>query len=240
MSTRVQILLSYTWSHSLDNSSNDTVPFFSKQVFPTETDYGSSDFDVRQSFSGAVTFAIPGVRKPGVLSLLTKDWSLDAVVVARTGFPFNTNIYATTPDPLFIVTTRPDRLARQPLWIAQPGAPGAKALNYDATTNTGAFSIPVAGQGSEGRNDIPGFGFTQVDLSIARKLRLTERVNLQIRGDAFNVLNHPNFTNPDGYIEFGPLDLQAGSMLNHGLGGLNSLFQEGGPRSLQISLKLTF
>lgn len=240
MSTRVQILLSYTWSHSLDNSSNDTIPFFSTQVFPTETDYGSSDFDVRQSFSGAVTFSVPGVQKPGFLSLLTRDWSLDAVVVARTGFPFNTNIYATTPDPLYIVTTRPDRVARQPVWIMQSGAPGGQALNYNAITNTGAFVIPTAGQGSEGRNDIPGFGFTQVDLSIARKLRLSERVNLQVRGDAFNVLNHPNFTNPDGYIEFGPLDLQAGSMLNHGLGGLNSLFQEGGPRSLQISLKLTF
>jgi len=240
VSTRLKILLSYTWSHSLDNSSNDTVPFFSKQVFPTETDYGSSDFDVRQSFSGAVTFAIPGVRKPGVLSLVTSDWSIDAVVVARSGFPFNANIYATTPDPLFIVTTRPDRVAGQPVWIAQPGVPGGKALNYDATTNMGAFSIPVAGQGSESRNDIPGFGFTQVDLSIARKLRLTERVSLLVRGDAFNILNHPNFTNPDGYIEFGPLDLQAGSMLNHGLGGLNSLFQEGGPRSLQVSLKLTF
>jgi hypothetical protein len=240
VSERVKVLLSYTWSHSLDNSSNDTVPFFSKQVFSGEADYSSSDFDVRHSVSGAVTISLPGVEKHGMLSLVTKDWSLDAVVVARTGFPFNANVYATTPDPLGIVTTRPDRVSGQPLWTAQPGAPGGKMLNYNLVTNAGAFTIPLAGQGSEGRNDIPGFGFTQVDVSVARKFPVTERVSVQLRGDAFNVLNHPNFTNPDGYVEFGPLDLQAGSMLNHGLGGLNSLFQQGGPRSLQISLRLAF
>ncbi len=95
-------------------------------------------------------------------------------------------------------------------------------------------------QGTEGRNDIPGFGLTQIDLSIGRKFSVTERIKLQFRADAFNVFNHPNFTNPNGLIEFGPSALQSQSMLNTGLGGLNALFQEGGPRSLQLSLKLTF
>jgi len=117
-------------------------------------------------------------------------------------------------------------------------------VQYDPNTGAivgGAFAIPsTLRQGTEGRNDIPGFGFTQVDLSIARSFALTERVSLQFRTDAFNVFNHPNFTNPDGYIEFGTTYLQSSMMLNRGLGGLNPLFQEGGPRSLQLSLRLMF
>jgi len=69
---------------------------------------------------------------------------------------------------------------------------------------------------------------------------LTDHVHLQFRADAFNLLNHPNFTNPSALIGFGPSFLQSSAMLNQGLGGLNPLFQEGGPRSLQLSLKLNF
>jgi hypothetical protein len=118
--------------------------------------------------------------------------------------------------------------------LGQPCA-GGKGLN------PAAFGIPSsARQGTEGRNDIPGFSLTQVDASIGRKFPITEHLNLQFRADAFNVLNHPNFTNPQGYVEYGSFYLQSRQMLNQGLGGLNPLFQEGGPRSLQLALKLVF
>jgi hypothetical protein len=126
-------------------------------------------------------------------------------------------------------------------------------LNSTMDPNTGAitggaFAIPpvdpVTGaflrQGTEGRNDIRGFGLTQVDLSISRKFPLPEKFNLQFRADAFNVFNHPNFTNPSGAFDFGATGLRSTLMLNQGLQGLNPLFQEGGPRSLQLSLRLTF
>ncbi len=113
--------------------------------------------------------------------------------------------------------------------------PGGKAVN------PGAFSIQsTPRQGTEGRNDIPGFGLAQVDLSLKRKFPITERVNLQFRADAFNVINHPNFANPYGYLQYGSFGLASQSMLNQSLGGLNPLFQEGGPRSLQLSLRLSF
>ena len=109
-------------------------------------------------------------------------------------------------------------------------------------SNAFAISSPLI-QGDEGRNGIPGFGLTELDLSLARKFRIGERFSLQFRTDAFNLLNHPNFTNPYGYLLPGtviPSLLQSTQMLNQGLGGLNPLFQEGGPRSLQLSLKLNF
>jgi hypothetical protein len=241
LSARLQALFNYTWSHSLDNASDDVVAGLSNTVISGASDYGSSDFDVRHSFSGALSFDVPAATGSRLLRVLTRDWSIDTVVVARSGFPFNAVVVLQSPDPSGSAFSRPDRVPGQPLWISAPTAPGGKMLNYDAGTNTGAFFVPLAPrQGTEGRNDIPGFGLTQVDLSVGRKFPITEKVNLQFRADAFNVLNHSNFTNPDGQIEFDVTDLQSTQMLNKGLHGLNSLFQEGGPRSLQLSLKLTF
>ncbi len=235
VSAGLQVLLNYTWSHSLDNASNDVVAALPSNVISAASDYGSSDFDVRHSFSGAVTYALPPAAKSGIVNLLTKGWSVDSVIVARTGFPFNGIVILESPDPGLDATSRPDRLPSQPLWIANSVAPGGKVLN------PAAFAVPsTPRQGTEKRNDIRGFGLTQVDLTVGRKFSLTNRFDLQFRADAFNVFNHPNFTNPAAYVDFGGPFLQSTSMLNQGLGGLNSLFQEGGPRSLQLSLKLTF
>jgi hypothetical protein len=231
---RLQALLNYTWSHSLDNASGDTIPAatISNGVISAANDYASSNFDVRNSFSGALSYAIPAASKQRAALLLTRDWSVEAVVVARSGFPFN----AFVPVPIISgVFPRPNLVTGQPIWIPNPAAGGGKSLN------PAAFTPPPAGQqGTEGRNDIPGFGLTEVDLGLRRKFPITERLTLLFRTDAFNVFNHPNFTNPSGQVRSGPNPLQSQFMLNKGLGGLGPLFQGGGPRSLQLSLKLSF
>lgn len=245
LSSHIQALLNYTWSHSLDNSSNDTAEVLPQgvNVISGLSDYASSDFDIQHVFSGAVTYSLPTAWKSGPLSLLTRDWSLDALVVARSGFPFNARVSGLAPDGDF-TTLRPNRVPGQPSFVTGsscfavdgPPCPGGKGLN------PAAFALPTPGhQGSEARNDIRGFGLSQVDLSIARKFALTERLNLSFRTDAFNVLNHPNFSNPSAFIIPGlSFLLESTSMLNNGLGGLSSLFQQGGPRSLQLSLRMTF
>jgi len=248
LSNRLQVLLNYTWSHSLDNASNDVVEAVSSQVI-SENDYASSDFDVRQSFSGAMTFEVPAAGRSGAVNILTRNWSLAAVAVARTGFPYNAYIGTFTiagaeprPDlnpgvPIYLTGSACAQMF-QALGVIPAGGPcpGGEGLNPEA------FSVPPAGQqGTEGRNDIPGFGFTQLDLSLGRKFDLSERLHLEFRADAFNCLNHPNFANPEAIdIPLSPSYLISSSMLNQGLGGLNPLFQEGGPRSLQLSLKLAF
>ena len=233
LASRFQALASYTWSHSLDNVSDDTFNAVSNTNVSNKNDRGSSSFDVRHSFSGALTYDVPAASKSGALSPLTRDWSIDTLIVARGGFPFNAVLR--TNGQIGSVFPRPNLVPDQPFWVSTPRAPGGKVLN------PAAFSAPPSGQqGNEGRNDIPGFGLTQVDLSIGRKFSITERVNLRFRADAFNLFNHPNFTNPFAYIGFGPSFLRSQFTLNNGLGGLNSLFQEGGPRSLQLSLRLAF
>jgi hypothetical protein len=234
LSAGLQALANYTWAHSLDNASNDVVDGLPSNVISAASDYGNSDFDIRHTFSAAITYDIPGIRK-GALHAVSKDWTISSVVVARTGFPFNLELFGTSPDPLGFATTRPDLVAGQSLWVPVPTAPGRQSIN------AAAFSIPgTVRQGTEPRNDIPGFSLTQIDLSLARKFAVTDRINIQFRADAFNLVNHPNFANPLGFLEFGPTYLNSTEMLNQALGGLNPLFQQGGPRSLQISLKLAF
>ena len=78
-----------------------------------------------------------------------------------------------------------------------------------------------------------------MDLSLRRSFALREGMVIDFRADAFNVLNTPNFTNPTGVLtsaNFG----RSTSILSTGLGGLNPLFQVGGPRSIQLALKLQF
>ncbi len=260
LSSRVQALLNYTYSHSLDNASNDVIAGLSNTVISAANDYASSDFDVRHSFSGAATYAVPSLGKSGVLAVLTRDWSLETVIVARAGFPVNPSVSA--PFSLGFGSIRPDLVPGEPVYLfgaqcasvfgpvsqggngvlqAGQGCPGGKGLNpaaFDAATPRAANR-----QGTLGRNTITGFSLTQVDLSIGRKFSITERVNLQFRADAFNLFNHPNFTNPAGALSQGPSFLLSRETLNAGLsalGGLNPLFQQGGPRSLQLSLRLGF
>jgi hypothetical protein len=253
LADHVQALFNYTWSHSLDNASNDTIPAISSAVIPAGADYGSSDFDVRQSFSGAVTFNIPSAGKEGIASALTKDWSIDTVIVVRSGFPFNGSALA---GQIAGANPRANLVPGQPFYVygaqceqlfgpTSAGGNGTLAAGHPCPggkgLNPAAFTAPAAGQqGTERRNDIPGFGLSEVDFSISRKFPLTERLNLQFRADAFNLFNHPNFANPEAFIGFGPSFLLSTEMLNQALGGLNPLFQEGGPRSLQLSLKLNF
>jgi hypothetical protein len=232
LTSGLQALVNYTYSHSLDNSSNDVVS--GANAISAARDYASSDFDARQSFSAALHYEIPSLAKSRAASALAKDWSLDLVGVARTGFPFNAQIFVVSP-VLGFAYIRPDLAAGQPKWISNPHVAGGQSLN------PAAFLQPPAGlQGGEGRNDIPGFGLTQFDLSLAKRFALGERFRLQFRADAFNILNHPNFSNPQALVFFGASQQTSTQMLNQGLGGLNPLFQEGGPRSLQLSLRLTF
>ena len=248
LSNRLQVIANYTWSHSLDNASNDVIENVSDSVISAANDYGSSDFDVRQSFSAALSYGLPAPAS-GPISYIAKNWSVDAVIVARSGFPLNGSVGTFT---IGGASVRPDLVPDEPFYLygsqcaatfqaldvltAGEQCPGGKGVN------PAAFLPPASGQqGNEPRNDISGFGLTQVDISLARRFAITERVHLEFRADAFNALNHPNFSNPAAEeIPYAPSEFLSLAMLNQALGGLNPLFQEGGPRSFQLSLKLGF
>ncbi len=245
LSHGLQTLLSYTWGHSIDDVSSDAnyqnVPLGQS---PSSSERGPSDYDIRNTFSGAVSYDIPGPGS-GVLKQVLGNWSTDSIIYARSAPPVNVvtgqNPFAGSVLSGASSVQRPDVVPGVPFYLFPSGAPGGKVINPAAFTTP----VPATAQGDLGRNALRGFGATQWDITARRQFRFTERLSLQARADLFNILNHPNFGSPINYLS-SPQFGQATMMLNNSLGsggqsgGLNPLYQVGGPRSIQLALKLQF
>jgi hypothetical protein len=126
--------------------------------------------------------------------------------------------------------------------------PGGKAFNPAAFTGPPvdpATNVALR-QGDFGRNILRGFGAWQWDLAVHRDFPIHESLMLQFRAEMFNVLNHPNFGPPKGNIgdpQFGLATQMFGQSLDGGFSGgtpFSPLYQIGGPRSIQLALKLHF
>jgi hypothetical protein len=138
------------------------------------------------------------------------------------------------------LAARPDLVPGVPLELYGSQYPGGKIFNVAAFT-----PAPAGHQGDFGRNVLRGFGATQADIAFQRQFDLTERMKLRFRGELFNIFNHPNFGPPDNNITdalFGHSTATLASSLGSGgaNGGLNPLYQIGGPRSIQLAMKLQF
>lgn len=261
LSRGLQALASYTWSHSTDSASagsaygrtaNAFVPALGRNA-----SRGPSDFDLRHAFSAGVTYDLPVPNAGDVANAVLRGWSLQAVVQARSAAPvdiFDGYLFQLNGSRADI---RPDLVPGIPLYLYGREFPGGKAIN--GTPNlagpgcAGPFCPPptdVSGnplrQGNLGRNALRGFGATQWDFAVHRDFAIREPVKLQFRAEMFNVLNHPNFGPPVADIsqpQFGQSTETLGQSLSGGIvgaGGLNPLYQVGGPRSMQFALKLTF
>ena len=100
-------------------------------------------------------------------------------------------------------------------------------------------------QGDFGRNVLRVVGAWQADVAFQRQFRLTEKIGLRFWGEFFNLFDHPNFGPPDNNLTdalFGQSTQTLASSLGSGgaNGGFNNFYQIGGPRSLQLALKLRF
>jgi hypothetical protein len=236
LSRGLQTLVSYTWGKSLDTASDEAINNFqapANRLNPAG-DRGPSSFDLRHALNAAVSYEIArgaGWRR----ALGGLGW--DGVLRARTSTPVN---ILTGRDPFgFGITTvsRPDWVAGQPLYLDDPNVGGGRVFNraaFDATT-----PVQQGRQGTLGRNVVRGFGAAQVDLAVRKIFRLTERFQLHARAEAFNLTNRANFANPNGVLTSAVFG-RATQMLGTGLGGLSPIYQQGGPRSLQLALRLSF
>ncbi len=236
LSRGFQALASYTWSHSIDTVSlESSLNILSAGIDPSR-DRGSSDFDLRHSFSAAATYDIPNLIRKDLLSAVLRSWAVAGIVRINSAPPVNPIVGGR---PLFglLGSTRPDLIPSVPLYVNDPTEPGGRRINR------AAFSFPPSNQqGTLGRNALRGFPISQVDMAVGRLFGLTERFKLQVRAEMFNVFNHPNFGQPVTRINF-PNFGRSQSMLNKSLGfdaGLNPLYQIGGPRSIQLAAKLQF
>jgi hypothetical protein len=239
LSRGLEGLATYTWARSLDNSSADSYLSSTPGALDgAHVDFGPSDFDVRHAATGAITWNIPSAST-GFLSPIVRNWALDGLFTARTATPFTPRVLTTSVQ--YRTPIRPDVVPGVPWYLDIPAAPGGRVVN------AAAFVAPPPGrQGNLQRNIVRGFPLFQIDLAIRRTLSLTDRTRLSLKLEAFNVLNHPNFANPATTLITSPTFGISQSMLAQGLGGggtfggFSPLYQTGGPRSMQLSLRVSF
>jgi len=247
LSRGLQAIASYTWSHAIDEDSAGNTNRAIKR--------GNADFDVRHNFAAAVTYDIPSPKVNRSLNAVLDHWSMDTTVHAQSAQPVDL-VASTLIDPATgtTINVRPNLITGIPLYLPGSQYPGGKTINNTVPTAAqiasagcapagpakGAFCTPLAGQsGTLGRNVLRGLPAWQFDVALRRQISLTERLKLQLRAEAFNVFNHPNFGTIQTTLSAANFG-QATNMLNRQLGGLNQLYQVGGPRSFQFALKLGF
>jgi outer membrane receptor protein involved in Fe transport len=256
--------LNYTWSHSVDDASDgeDYVPNASQpndSQSPIKFNRGNSNFDVRHRLAWNFIYEIPN-SPDSRYKLIRNGWGLNGIVTVQSGQPFHLNYnFEDDYDGTGEFFGRPDLVG--PVHYNQ-GDPNhfldlsafAAPCSYPASGGDGFADTCIPGTrhlGNLGRNSLVGPHFRQFDFSIFKKTALTERMNMELRFEAYNLFNHPNFANPylpsfiadaaphgvgpDGR-SLGFYNLTATGDVGIGYPFLGS----GGPRSLQLAAKFTF
>jgi outer membrane receptor protein involved in Fe transport len=255
----------YSWSHSIDDSSDgeDFVPNAAQpndSTAPIRFNRGNSNFDIRNRLTWNFIYEFPNMG--GSLQKLKNGWGLNGIVTVQSGQPFGLNYnFQDDYDGSGEFFGRPDVIApihyssdpRNFLDLTSFAVPcaldgaGTSAQNctFSATTGNSMHF------GNEGRNSLRGPHFRQFDFSIFKNTSISERLKMELRLEAYNLLNHPNFANPllPAFIadaapnginlngtSSGTLGLSATGDVGIGYPFLGS----GGPRTLQIAAKFTF
>jgi hypothetical protein len=241
----LNVTASYAWAHSLDDDSSDVFLLWSGEGASAKGDHASSDFDLRHSMTAALSYEFRHVTAPKFFEALLNGWGLDGVLHVRTGFPITVLDTEDATGLGLANAFRPNWVYGQPLWVSDSSAPGGKALNPKAFAAVTPPLGPIGVQGTLGRNVPTGFGMWQIDLALKREFRITERMGVQLRFDAFNALNHSDFADPVKFLD-SPIFGLSPSLLNMELGtgspgsGLAPALQTGGPRTLQLALRFHF
>ena len=258
LSRGLQALASYTWSHSIDDGSYGA--YTNGSIANLSANKGDSDFDIRNTFSLALTYDVPTPKMNAFMRAILGGWSTQNVIQVHSAPPVELidGLFTTLAKENSSIFVRPDVVLGQPLYLYGPQYPGGKSLNPNAFTNPPVtpdgcvpgvdFPCNPTRQGNLGRNAVRAFGLTQWDFAVHRDFPIRESLKLQFRAEMFNVANHPNFAPFDRNFGTDPLFGRSTAMLGQyltgtgatGEGAFSALYNFGGPRSVQLALKLVF
>jgi len=220
----------YMWSHAINDGSlggGETDAISPESVFCRACERASSSSDIRQFFTVNSVYEIP--YRAQFLRPVFRGWSLSGVATARGGDPVNiiTRSASVVPGG-YNLMQRPDVV---------PGVSLTPAGRSTAAhwLNGAAFAVPAAGTwGNAGRNLGRGPSLYQIDLSLARRIAIAEHARLEIRAEAYNLLNRAQLGDPAGDVtvpaQFGIIQ----STIN------TTPIGSGTPRQLQFMMRLSF
>ena len=265
----LQALASYQWGHSIDTGSTGSGGLVFGDIYSRQAganaNRGPSDFDVRHSASVALTYDVSAPKANAFADAVARHWSIDNVFQIRSAPPVDVNYVLFYFIGSSNATVRPNVVPGEPLYLygskcaaafqAAGVLPSGGVCPGGKGFNPAAFTLPpidpVTGlqtQGDLGRNTLRGFGAWQWDFAVHRDFPVGDALKVQFRAELFNVLNHPNFGPPQGGLIYSTFGLSSqtlaqslnGAGSNVGSGAFSSLYQFGGPRSVQLALKFTF
>lgn len=196
--------VNYTYSKALDvfdetggTESGNSPPQVLYPYTP-RLDWGASSTDVRDAFSVSGIYELPfgkgkAVLKDagGAVDRLVGGWQVNTICSLLGGFPFNPIVGAAVAGNGN--TSNPDRPSLNTTF-------SGPIITHDPTRwyNPSAFAVPASGTfGTLRKGTFRGPGLAEWDLSFVKNTRITERINTQFRFEAFNVLNHTNFSFPN-------------------------------------------
>ena len=192
------LLTAYTWGHAIDNgpSQVDTV-VVPQNAYDFAAERGNSAFDIRNRFVTSVLYELPfGKGKPlladsRVGNAIAGGWQLAAIFSAQSGLWFT---------PVEGVDASNTGTTEHPNRIANGNLPsGHRSINH--WFDTTAFPTPAQYTfGNSGRDILNGPGFHNIDFGLSRVIGLVEGASLEIRAEAFNLFNTPQFGLPNATL----------------------------------------
>jgi len=220
--------LGYTWAHALDYETG-LLPYVPQDSTNEKAEYGNSDWDVRHTFTGYLSYKVPGFHGP---KRLTNGWELNSGFSIHGGTPF-TVISNSNPSGNGENADRAVQVASNPFaGVSHAVVKGA----VQWFSPTAFVDAPAGTYSPTRRNANYNPGYADVDLSIVKNTPITERVTAQFRADIFNIFNHTNLA-PVGLPttgEGGTISSTIGPFLgNPGIG-------PGEPLNAQFSLRVSF
>ncbi len=221
-SGRASFLLGYTYSKCMDNASQ-----LEEGIDPLDyrASKGLCAFDLTHNFVASYSYNLPfdkfSFANTGLGSRLLKGWIVSGITTFATGLP----VTVTEVDDNSLLGATSDN-------VDEPNFTPGKILNStnprsgQTYFNTSLFSQEPLGQlGNSNRRFFHGPGLNNFDLAIEKNIRITESKQFQLRGEAFNLVNHAQFGGPDGNFNSGTFGLVTGA---------------NAPRILQVALKFLF
>jgi hypothetical protein len=194
--------LAYTYSHSIDDSSDRSDTAF-VNAYDFASNRGSSNFDLRHNFSVSYVYALPFFKGTGLSNKLLGGWQVSGITVAQTGTPFNVSNDTNFSDNAGVgngtgSSSRPDLV----------GNPHSGFSSNDPSTfgplfyNPSAYAIPTGLTfGNVGRNTLYLPGRVNFDFGVTKRFVVTERTGFDFKWEAFNLFNHTQFGNGTDSID---------------------------------------
>jgi hypothetical protein len=228
----------YMWGHGITDASGGAGDASALQNMACRAcDRSNSPYDVRHNFVTASIYQLPfgkGRRYlsgGGIADRILGGWEVAGLFTVRTGLPVNITMKPkTTPADGNTSNQRPEYIGG-PMYAS----PQTVSATTDGWFNPAAFAYPAPGTyGNLGRNIAFGPGMYQIDSSLHKQFAVSERFHLDLRGEAFNLFNHPEYKAPAA-------TWSTPSSFGHITGILNTgAVGTGTPRRFQIAMRLVF